>query len=109
MPRWTANSPPRPFPSAGFSALNDPGTIYAITYIDGDRSCNSYAYGNRGGEVRLTRDGGTTWIDVDPSKGLPARPINGLAFDPNNPNRMFAAISSYDEATPEKAGAYLSH
>ena len=103
-PRWTANSPPRAFPSPGFNALNDPGTIYAIAYIDGDRGCNSYAYGNRGGEVRLTRDGGTTWIDVDPSKGLPARPINGLAFDPNNPNRLFAVVSSYDEATPEKRG-----
>ena len=63
-----------------------------------------YAYGTRNGDVRLTRDGGASWTDLDPLKSLPARPINSLAFDPANPNRMFAAISSYDAATPAKPG-----
>ena len=54
--------------------------------------------------MRLTRDGGTTWTDLDPSKSLPARPINSIAFDPTNTNRAFVAVSSYDVATPTKPG-----
>ena len=103
-PSWTANSPSRQFPERGFNQLNDPGPIVSIAFVASDRSCNSYAYGNKGGDVRLTRDGGTTWIDLDPAKTLPARPINSLAFDPSAPDRLFAAVSSYDEATPDKPG-----
>jgi hypothetical protein len=54
--------------------------------------------------VRFTRDGGATWVDFDPSKTLPARPINSIAFDPTNANRAFVAVSSYDAATPTKPG-----
>jgi photosystem II stability/assembly factor-like uncharacterized protein len=103
-PAWTANSPARPFPERGFNALNYPHTILSVAFVAGDRECNTYAYGTRGGEVQLTRDGGRTWIDLDPTKALPARPINSLAFDPSAPDRLFAAISSFNEATPDKPG-----
>ena len=91
-PSWEAISPDRPF------------SILAITFVDADRSCNTFAYGTGGGEVRLTRDGGATWTDLDPSKALPERSINSLAFDPTNANRLLVAVSSYDEATPTKPG-----
>jgi photosystem II stability/assembly factor-like uncharacterized protein len=104
VPSWTAISPARPFPGQGFHALNDPGTIHSIAFIEDDRECNSFAYGNRGGDVRLTRDGGATWIDIDPARSLPARTVNSLVFEPGNPNRAFAAVSSYDEATPGRPG-----
>jgi photosystem II stability/assembly factor-like uncharacterized protein len=103
-PTWTANSPAPQFPTPGFESVSDPAVIHTITFIDEDRSCNTYAYGTRGGAVRLTRDGGTSWTDLDPAKGLPARPISSLAFDPSNTNRLFAAVSSYDVATPNKPG-----
>jgi photosystem II stability/assembly factor-like uncharacterized protein len=103
-PAWIANSPARQFPTPGFTAITDPTTILSIDYIAGDRTCNSYAYGNRGGEVRLTRDGGATWTDLDPSRGLPGRGVNGLAFDPTNPNRLFAVLSNFEVATPGKPG-----
>ena len=103
-PAWVANSPAHPYPTRGFNAQNEPETILSVAFVNGDRSCNSYAYGNRGGQVHLTRDGGTTWIDLDAARTLPARPINGLAFDPADPNRLFVAVSSYDEATPGKPG-----
>ena len=103
-PSWTANSPARAFPERGFNALNYPHTILSIAFAAGDRECNSYAYGARGGEVQLTRDGGRTWINLDPGKTLPARPINSLAFDPSAPDRLFAAISSFDEETPQTPG-----
>jgi photosystem II stability/assembly factor-like uncharacterized protein len=93
MPSWTINS-----------QTSDQSSILGITFIESDRSCNTYAYGTRSGVVRLTNDGGATWIDLDPSKTLPERPINSLAFDPTNRNRAYLAISSYDVATPAKPG-----
>jgi photosystem II stability/assembly factor-like uncharacterized protein len=104
MPSWRANSPDRPFPTPGFDSFNEPGTIQTINFVAEDRSCNTYTYGTRGGDVRLTRDGGATWADFDPSRTLPARPINSIAFDPSNANRAFVAVSSYDLATPAKPG-----
>jgi photosystem II stability/assembly factor-like uncharacterized protein len=101
VPTWSPNGPAHPFQFP--NSLAAPGTIFSIAYLD-DRTCGSYAYGNRGGEVRLTRDGGATWMNLDPSKSLPARPITGLAFDPSNSNRLFAVLSSYDEETPGKSG-----
>ena len=104
MPSWTAQTPARSYPAQGFDDFNDPGVIHALTFVQADRDCRSYAYGSRGGEVRLTRNGGSTWTDLDPSRGLPARPINDLEFDPSNPDRLFAVVSSYDVATPTKPG-----
>ena len=101
-PTWSANSPADRDPSP--NSLTAPGTILSIAYIEADRACNSYAYGTRGGGVRLTRDGGATWTDLDPTRTLPVRPINGFAFDPSNPNRLFTVVSSYDEETPNKPG-----
>ncbi len=92
-PSWAANSP------------DEPSSVLAIGFVEGDRSCNTYAYGTRlNGTVRLTRDGGTAWTDLDPTRTLPARPITSIAFDPTNPNRAFVALSSYDLATPTKPG-----
>ena len=80
-PSWTANS------------ANESSSVLSIGFVEGDRSCNTYAYGTRiDGIVRLTRDGGTTWSDLDPTKTLPARPINSIVFDPTNPNRAFIAL-----------------
>lgn len=101
-PTWAANSPPSPFPYP-FS-IGYPGTILEIEYVASDTTCNTYVYGTRGGQIELTRDGGKTWTDLDPAKTLPPRPVNGLAFDPTNPNNLYAALSSFDDATPGKPG-----
>ena len=61
-----------------------PGTIHAIAFASSEGGCNTYAYGNRGGEIYLTRDGGVTWTDLDPTTMLPARPINSIVFDPTS-------------------------
>jgi hypothetical protein len=50
------------------------GSILAITFVESDRNCNTYAYSTRAGVVRMTKDGGTTWSDLDPMKTLPDVP-----------------------------------
>ena len=93
MPSWTANSQPA-----------EPQSITSIAFVENDRTCNTYAYGTRAGVIRLTKDGGTTWTDLDQTKTLPGRPFNSIAFDPTNANRAFVAVSSYDAATPTTPG-----
>jgi len=101
-PSWSANSPAHPFQFPGW--LSAPGTILSIAFAPSDPACNTYAYGNRGGEIRLTTNGGATWKDMDPGKNLPARPINSIAFEPANPDVILVALSSFDEGTPGKPG-----
>jgi photosystem II stability/assembly factor-like uncharacterized protein len=102
MPTWTANGPSHPFQFP--NSIGAPGTILSIEFAPSDPGCSTYAFGNRGGEVQLTRDGGTTWRDLDPGRSLPPRPVNWLAFDSTNPNVLYAALSSFDIATPGKGG-----
>jgi photosystem II stability/assembly factor-like uncharacterized protein len=104
MPSWIAQTPARPFPTPGFTGLNDPGTILSIAYLAADTRCHTYAYGNRGGQVRLTQSGGATWIDPDPQRALPPRPITALVFDPTNANTLYVGLSSFDVATPGRLG-----
>jgi len=99
---WTPNGPAHPYPCP--TCFHAPGTILSIAFVASDASCNTYAYGNLGGQIQRTLDGGTTWVDLDPTQTLPARPVNGLAFDPSNSNILYAAFSSYADATPGKAG-----
>jgi uncharacterized protein (TIGR03437 family) len=104
-PSWSANGPVLSGQNGGPSVFpSSPATILEIAFITSDATCNSYALGNRAGQVQLTRDGGKTWTDLDPSKNLPPRPVNGLAFDPTNPNIAYAALSNFDDATPGKPG-----
>ena len=93
MPSWTANS-----------QLTERSPILSIGFAEGEPGCNTYAYGTALGLVRLTRDGGTTWTDLDPSTTLEGRPINSVAFDPTNTNRVFVARSGYDDVAPNKPG-----
>src|SRR5262249_8427495 len=101
-PSWTANGPPSSFPNP--NSIFYLGTIFEIEFVASDTTCSTYAYGNGGGQIQLTRDGGKTWTDLDPSKSLPPRSVNGLAFDPTNPNILYAALSSFDDATSGKPG-----
>ena len=101
-PSWTANGPPHPFPFPDW--IEAPGTIHAIAFASSEGGCNTYAYGNRGGEIYLTRDGGATWTDLDPTTMLPARPINSIVFDPTSASIAYAALSSFNDGTPGRPG-----
>jgi len=105
-PAWSANGPVLPGQSGGafIFGSNPAASVLEIAFIPSEPGCNSYALGNRSGLVQLTRDGGKTWTNLDPGKNLPPRPVNGLAFDPQNPNIAYAALSNFDDATPGRPG-----
>ncbi len=97
-PTWVPNGP-----AALPNRQGSPATILTIAYAPSDTTCSTYAYGTLGGQIQLTRDGGKTWTNVD-QNNLPARGVNGLAFDRTNPNVLYAAISSFDDARLGKPG-----
>src|SRR4029453_11368509 len=80
-----------------------PGTVLGIAYAPSDTRCGTYAFGNRGGEIHFTQNGGRDWTSLDPAKTLPARPVNGLAFDPTTPRVLYAVFSRFAIAPPGKA------
>lgn len=98
-PLWSVNSSST-YPDRHYSF----GTIYSIAFAASDTSCNTYAYGIYAGEVYLTRDGGRTWTNLDPAKTLPPRAVNSVAFDPVDANIAYVALSSFDDATPNRPG-----
>jgi photosystem II stability/assembly factor-like uncharacterized protein len=96
-PSWAPTSP-------GGDVRDGFGAIHSIAYVAGDPTCNTYAYGTQGGRVRMTTNGGATWIDLDPRRTLPLRPITWLAFDPTSPNVLYATFSLFDDTPPERSG-----
>lgn len=99
-PSWAANSP-------GGDVREGFGAIHSIAYVASDTACNSYAYGTQGGRVRMTQNGGTTWVDLDPRRMLPLRPITWLAFDPSNPNVLYATLSLFDDFPPGRPTGHV--
>lgn len=86
-PSWSANGPV------------ETGPIYGIAFDATDATCNTYAYG-ASGRAMLTRDGGATWVDLNPSKlVLPPFSVNGIAFDPTNRDTIYLAFSNFSPAS----------
>jgi hypothetical protein len=97
-PTWLANGPAYSVPSS-FA-----GSILSIAFSPSEPGCTSYAYGNRSGEVFLTRNSGASWTNLDSARTLPARAVNSIAFDPSSTATAYVALSSFDNATPGKPG-----
>ena len=100
-PSWAANGPPHPFPFPDW--IEAPGTIHAIAFASSEGGCDTYAYGNRGGEIYLTRDGGATWTDWIPRRcsGPPDQQHRVRSHDRSI---AYAALSSFDNGTPGRPG-----
>jgi len=95
-PSWSANGPT--------GATSTSNSIFAATFFAADANCDTYVYGTNRGEIRLTKDGGKTWVDLDPDKQLPARAINSIAFDPTTNATLYVALSNFNAATVGKSG-----
>src|SRR5215471_13637840 len=61
-----------------------------------------------GGLYRST-DGGATFTLVSGTGGLPTGPVNSIVGDPNNSNRIFAAVSSPSAATNAQTALFVSN
>jgi photosystem II stability/assembly factor-like uncharacterized protein len=92
------------FPNGPSDASATSTTIFTADFRATDANCGTYAYGTSKGEIRLTRDGGNTWVDLDPNKQLPARAIQSIAFDPAAGSTIYVAVSSFNAATAAKPG-----
>lgn len=91
-PTWEANSPEMR------------SSITALAFAPSDGSCTTYAFGTANGQLRLTRDGGMTWTDIDMSNKVPNRYVTDLAFDPGDANILYVTLSGFDEGTPNQPG-----
>jgi photosystem II stability/assembly factor-like uncharacterized protein len=73
---WRVLATQRPFPAALAVDPRDPRTLYL----------------GSGNGVEQSRDGGATWRPFN--RGLYARGLNQLLFDPGNPSRLYAGTSA---------------
>jgi photosystem II stability/assembly factor-like uncharacterized protein len=92
-PTWSDNG------SGGFNA-----NVSALAFAPSDATCSTYAAGGANGTLRLTTNGGSTWVDLDPSNGVPNRAITDLAFHPTNPNFLYVTLSGFDQNTSGQPG-----
>lgn len=97
------------FFSAGFPSWSSNGPemgsgIRALAFAPSDATCNTYAFGTADGQLRLTSDGGSTWVDIDVGNAVPDRPITDLRFDPTDANILYVTLSGFDEFTPGQPG-----
>ncbi len=58
----------------------------ALSYQDG----NHMLIGTTNGEIRVSKDDGKTWTRA---KGVPARYVTDIKFDPNSADRIYATVS----------------
>jgi photosystem II stability/assembly factor-like uncharacterized protein len=99
-PTWSSNSPTIPGSIPGCTGCKGVRTIA----FPGSDSCNSYAFGGGDGVLRITTNGGASWSDLDPSRGVPARAVTGLRFAPSDSNVAYVTLSGFDEGTPGRPG-----
>ena len=97
-PTWEANSP------VLISTNGQPAEIKAMAFAPSDHNGLIYAYGTHDGQLRLTTDAGTNWVNIDAGGAVPERYVSGLAFSPTNAQELYVTLSGFDEGTPGHAG-----
>src|SRR5215471_2845540 len=63
----------------------------------------------RVGGLYRSADGGATFTLISGTGGLPTGPVNSIVGDPNNPNRIYAAVSSPSAATNAQTALFVSN
>ena len=87
VPTWTSNG----------DEMGD--NVNAMAFAPSDPTCNTYAFGVNNGQLRITFNGGATWRDLDAGNDVPNRAITDLAFDPQNSDILYVALSGFDALT----------
>jgi photosystem II stability/assembly factor-like uncharacterized protein len=83
-PTWKVNSP---------DLGEDP---LAIAFAPSDTNCGTYAIGAPSGKIWATTNAGTTWSQIGPANQLPTRVVTALAFDPQNPRKLYVTLSGFN-------------
>ncbi len=79
--------------------------ITALAFAPSDLSGNTYAFGTSDGQLWLTSTGsGADAVNINAGNAVPGRYVTAVAFHPNNPNILYAALSGFDEGTVGKPG-----
>src|SRR5262249_40642388 len=63
----------------------------------------------RVGGLYRSADGGATFTLISGTGGLPTGPVNSIVGDPNNSNRIYAAVSSPGAATNAQTALFVSN
>jgi photosystem II stability/assembly factor-like uncharacterized protein len=92
-PTFTSNSP-------------DVAMITAIGFAASDTTCKTYAFGTSTGAIRLTKDGGTTWTDIDPVNQVRDGEVSYLTFGATA-NVLYAALAGFDSNTGSGRSEHL--
>ncbi|MHB8520025.1 MAG: hypothetical protein ACYDH9_04640 [Limisphaerales bacterium] len=104
-PTWNQNSPVQLITVSGQSYYD---SVSAVAFAQSDGTGNTYAFATGSGGIYVTTSGGGTanssWVKVTAGGMVPARYVTALAFDPTNPNLLYATLSGFDEGTPNKPG-----
>ncbi len=94
---WRSNdffSAPEPLWQRNGGPWDEP--LSAVAFAPSDASCRTYAAGGRGGQtLKLTTDGGASWVDLDPNSVLPRGYVSALAFDPRQSGTLYVAFARF--------------
>jgi photosystem II stability/assembly factor-like uncharacterized protein len=82
-PTWVSNSPQMDWP------------LTALAFAPSDLTGNTYAFGTLMGDLRMTTDGGNSWVDLNPKGIIPSFTVTDLAFDPVNANILWVTLSGF--------------
>ncbi|MEO8428745.1 MAG: hypothetical protein ABI651_16730 [Verrucomicrobiota bacterium] len=85
-PTWVSNGPEMDWP------------ITALAFAPSDLKGDTYAFGTLLGDLRMTTDGGNTWMDMNPKGIIPSFTVTDLAFDPGNANILWVTLSGFSNS-----------
>jgi outer membrane autotransporter protein len=75
--------------------------------VAGTYEISGFAPDRNTGNLYRSMDGGATFTKISGTAGLPNGPISSIAGDPNNPNRLYAAVTAPDATAAGKASTAL--
>ncbi|HEY2952837.1 MAG TPA: immunoglobulin domain-containing protein, partial [Verrucomicrobiae bacterium] len=74
--------------------------IGAYAFAKSDLANTTYAFGASGGALRLTTNGGGSWVNIDAANQVPNRTIGDLAFNPTNANILYVCVAGTSGGAP---------
>src|SRR5205085_9287625 len=74
--------------------------LRSYAFAKSDLANTTYAFGASGGALRLTVNGGASWVNIDSGNQVPNRTISDLAFNPTNADILYLTLAGFSGGTP---------